>query len=547
LTTNKSSLQLQGAMRYVSHPSQIRSHKVADDLQLHPTSPFPFGRSFPIFTKISVPFSTVQERKMGSEYKLPCSPSYFCEDRFSILSDGDDGDLIVPFWPVFIKLFNQPITTPVQLIDLLETIAVTLRQKSSTDHIFLTSFLQNNLQPDFYTRTWPVLVDLALNLPQLFPTSSLPVLSTSQPPLCLSRSQVGCLVVHQFLCTLSPPSWQEGFQSFHIWYGSVQPHAGAVEAYLTALFVYFERISGPIDGSPFNYSKDEWSISYTLTSDSLPSLHTSLKEDVLSPFRVTYLPTASTHPSLLGLESGASVISANKFIGFGRTGTQEEVHVGSSPESCPAVLITPPLKDGEVLVVNGVEAMVVIEGYGRTAHCGEILSGPVVFSEDERHAHKQKWKNRTMLFMDALEFDLEDHSLGLPDVKPGNVARELCKAYTAFRSSQNTSGAPYKDVYTGFWGCRTFGGNVSVKTMVQWCAASKAGVGCLKFICSGEEQERFGGRIEGFVEGLRGLEVKTGELEEVLLELSVLDVGGGEDALDVVRERLRRMREGNGL
>jgi hypothetical protein len=29
--------------------------------------------------------------------------------------------------------------------------------------------------------------------------------------------------------------------------------------------------------------------------------------------------------------------------------------------------------------------------------------------------------------------------------------------------------------------------------------------------------------------------------------LSVLDVGGGEDALDVVRERLRRMREGNGL
>jgi hypothetical protein len=33
----------------------------------------------------------------------------------------------------------------------------------------------------------------------------------------------------------------------------------------------------------------------------------------------------------------------------------------------------------------------------------------------------------------------------------------------------------------------------------------------------------------------------------VLLELSVLDVGGGEDALDVVGERLRRMREGNGL
>ena len=143
--------------------------------------------------------------------------------------------------------------------------------------------------------------------------------------------------------------------------------------------------------------------------------------------------------------------------------------------------------------------------------------------------------------MDALEIDLEDDSIGLPDLKPGNVARELRKAYTAFCSNQRTSGAPYKDVYTGFWGCGTFGGNVSVKTMVQWCAASKAGVGCLRFICSGEEQERFGRRMEGFVEWLRGLEVRTKELEDVLLGLAVMDVEEGEDALDVVRGRLWRM------
>ncbi|KAH7380571.1 hypothetical protein DE146DRAFT_637561 [Phaeosphaeria sp. MPI-PUGE-AT-0046c] len=172
---------------------------------------------------------------------------------------------------------------------------------------------------------------------------------------------------------------------------------------------------------------------------------------MLSPFKVTYLLTTSTRPSLLGLAPGASVISANRFIGFGRTGTQEDVHVGSSPESCPAVLITPPLKDRDVLVVIGVGAMVVIEGYGRTAHCSEILPGPVDFSEKERHTHKQMWKNRTLLFMDALEIDLRGDSLGLPDLKLGDVARELRKAYTVFRSSQNTSGAPYKDVYTGFW------------------------------------------------------------------------------------------------
>lgn len=83
--------------------------------------------------------------------------------------------------------------------------------------------------------------------------------------------------------------------------------------------------------------------------------------------------------------------------------------------------------------------------------------------------------------------------------------------------------------------------------MVQWCAASKAGVGCLRFICSGEAQERFGRKVEEFVEGLGGLEVRTGELEEVLLNLGAVDVGKGEYALDVVRRILWRMGKSSEL
>ncbi|EGP89117.1 unnamed protein product [Zymoseptoria tritici ST99CH_1A5] len=468
---------------------------------------------------------------MSTEYTLPCSPKYLCEDRFSIL---DSDELQVPFWPVFAELLKQPTTTPTQVIDLLETIAVTLRQKSSTDYGFLRDFMRTKLAPDFFSRTWPSVVDLSLQLPVLFPICTLPILSAGQASLQLTRRQAACLVTHQFLCTLAAPTWQDGYQDFHIWYSAEQPHARAVDAYLTALFKYFDRLGGPAETTPLSCSAEVWPITYTLTDNDEPANHAA---EYLIPFETQHLDAASTAPFLLGLPDGASVISANKFIGFGRTGTQDEVHVGCSPEACPAVLVTPPLGDGDVMVVVGAEAMITIEGYGRTAQCGEVLPPPL---SENAHDHRELWSKRTMLFMDALELDLEGRDEGLPDLQPGKVERELRKAYTAFRSSQNTSsGQRFNVVNTGFWGCRTFGGNPSVKTMIQWCAASKAGCGSMEFICSGEEQEAFGKRMMLFVDAVRMLRVKTTVLESVLLELLTQDVSPGEDALDVVLVRLK--------
>jgi poly(ADP-ribose) glycohydrolase len=466
---------------------------------------------------------------MATKYTLPCSPSYVCEDRFSIL---DSDELQVPFWPLLEELLKQSITSPAQLIELLETIAVTLRQKSDTDYGCLRDFLHTKVTSDFFSRTWPLLVHLALQLPSLFPDSVLPILSNEHPSLRLSRKQAACLVVHQFLCTLAAPTWQDGYQDFHIWYSSEQPHAGAVNAYLTALFAYFDRLAGPRETSPMSYSEDEWPVTYTLTTDSTLPPHPS---DYLIPFDLCILPEASTSPTLLGLPSGASVISANKFIGFGRTGTQEEVHVGCSPEVCPAVLITPPLRDEDVLIVRGAEAMISIDGYGRAARCGEVLPVPKVKEMDN---HREMWKDRTMLFMDALELDLEVGDTGLPDLEEGNVQRELTKACTGFRHGQHSE-KPFSVVMTGFWGCRTFGGNVSVKTMIQWCAASKAGCEKMRFICSGEEQELFGRQMMKFVEALTDGKIRTADLERALLELNVEDVGPNEDALDVVSAKLK--------
>ena len=202
-------------------------------------------------------------------------------------------------------------------------------------------------------------------MPTLFPGSRIPILGREQANLVLSRRQVAFLVVHQFLCTLTAPKWQDGFQDFHISYSSEQPHAWAVEAYLTALFEYFFRLVDGEQYAPLTLGVEEWPIRYTLHRIQ-NSLFVDDSSIPLTNLRVISTPEATTSPSLLGLPKGAAVISANKFIGFGRIGTQEETHVGASPECCPAVLVTPPLEDDQALVVSGPEAMITVSGYQRS-------------------------------------------------------------------------------------------------------------------------------------------------------------------------------------
>ncbi|KFY80664.1 hypothetical protein V499_00492 [Pseudogymnoascus sp. VKM F-103] len=463
-------------------------------------------------------------------YILPCSPQLLCEDRFSLL---DSYELQVPFWELFNALMGEEVNSPRDVVDLLESIAISLRQKTNTDYGFLRDFMKG-LKDDFYTRTWPALVGLALEMPSLFPEHSLTILSPKSPQLKLSRQQTACLVVHQFLCTLTAPTWQDGYQDFHIWYNSEQPHAGAVDAYLTALFTYFDRITDTDDYSPLAADLGSWPISYTLHTnrDPLPTLQRKLL-----PLEVLELSAASTSPELLGIPDGASVISANKFVGFGRTGTQEETHVGASPECCPAVLVTPPLADNQAFVVVGPEAMIVIAGYGRDARCAEVLvpSGGSAI-------HHGKWAKRTMLFVDALELDMADRSGGLPDVLPGNVERELRKAYTGFRASYITCEGnrrePFSVIYTGFWGCRTFGGNPDIKALIQWCAASLAD-SSMKFICSTSEQHEFAVNLRSFIEYTSTNGIRTDELLQILLDLTPGGLDGLQHPMEHVLKVLR--------
>ncbi|KAI3328734.1 poly glycohydrolase-domain-containing protein [Ustulina deusta] len=407
-------------------------------------------------------------------YLLPCSASFKCFDRFSILDDLDLGELEdadgqVPFWHVFTTLLGSPVETPTQLVVLLDTIAVTVRGTSGPagDYQLLKCFI-NDSQPAFCDAYWPLIVQLALELPRHFPSGSLRILGAdgSPSPLTLSRRETACLIVHQFLCTLRAPAWREDFFDFSIWYASGQRHEQACRIYLVCLFAYLGTF---LPSS--NRRHDDWYITYTLVTAEPGYATLGSSQAALSPIEIVLAESYQTSPVQLGLPSGAAVVSANRYIGFGQSATQEEVHVGSSPEACPAVLFTPPLGRHQVLVVRGAEAVLNIAGQRRdiTARAQDV--GVSV-----------DWRQRTMLFMDALELDAEDDQSGLPDLTPENLTREVNKAAIAFSSGV------YEVVCSPLWGCGAFGGDPFVKVAVLWCAASVAHTS-LKIICDRELQE----------------------------------------------------------
>lgn len=425
---------------------------------------------------------------MWPDLLLPTSPSRRCLDRFSLL-DEEDTDGLVEFWPLLEHILSQPVNTPSQLIDVLDTIAHVNCGSSGAakDYGILREAVEQH-SDTFFSLLWPTIVQLALKLPALFPARKIPVLQPGEK-LRLTTKEVSCLVAHQFLCTYQLPPWREGYHDFSIWYGSGQRHPQAVRMYLTALFSYFDELASAESRMTNPGTSLDSHVEYSLHAfnGSEASLASEMDQSRLGRLTVVHLEKFSTEPqeAVYQGHSGAAVVSANKDIGFGQSATQEELYVGNCPEACPAVLFTPTLQDNQVLVVHGARPMLRILG-----QCRDIVW--------EKLASEEKQGGR-MLFMDAMELDEAEGSALLPDLKQENILREILKAYTAFSS---WSGGANPTVWTGLWGCGAFNGDPATKAILMWMAASLAGKE-LRLLVDASQTD-FGVRFGQFVERVEG-------------------------------------------
>ena len=218
---------------------------------------------------------------------------------------------------------------------------------------------------------------------------------------------------------------------------------------------------------------------------------------------------------------------ANRVIGGGvlRAGcVQEEIRFLISPELIVSRLLTESLLGHEALLMGGFERFSNYTGYARTFE----YAGP---AEDSSPAHRPP-----LVAVDATQYDRRQV---MRQFAPEAIERELNKALVGFSpppprprrlhgSGTNTAdagelteptgacadAASPQPVCTGNWGCGAFGGDLELKAMIQWLAASVAGRPRVAYLTFGDE--RLSSALASLSGRLRSLGCLASDLAQLL-------------------------------
>jgi poly(ADP-ribose) glycohydrolase len=159
---------------------------------------------------------------------------------------------------------------------------------------------------------------------------------------------------------------------------------------------------------------------------------------------------------------------ANASIGGGTMQmgcAQEEMLFVSHPECIPAMLLVPgTMGDIDTISIRNVRKVSDYKGYSSTFTWLPLPNDSAPLTET--------WKE--FVATDAVPFVLDYEE----QFSERYILRELNKAYCGF-SSQSKA----KDIATGNWGCGAFCGDLQLKSIIQWIAASEAKRQNLIYFC----------------------------------------------------------------
>ncbi|PRP86330.1 hypothetical protein PROFUN_05471 [Planoprotostelium fungivorum] len=309
------------------------------------------------------------------------------------------------------------------------------------------------IDTDFLLRkVVPIIKKLALELPTLFPDGKLRHLPAgSSARMSLTRRQVACLLSHMFLCTLTRPEWmhRDLYHDFRCWHFSELPSA---HVYLETLLLYFKSFAeGMIDSDD----------TIEFSRKSLSTEETPTWNDV----NLTDQIGVRVYGDIGDSPNEAEIDCANRSAGFGKTGSQEEILLGTSSEACVLIWIFSSMEDQEAVSVKGAARISRCRGYG--------IDLQLLGREDQEGITKSQ--NRVIIAMDALEcdhFGSKYESMKF-QLEPANVSREMRKAYVAFSLASELG---LSVGVSALWGCGHYAGNPRLKFLLLWIAASAANI-----------------------------------------------------------------------
>ncbi|KAF3930848.1 hypothetical protein ABW19_dt0202905 [Dactylella cylindrospora] len=428
---------------------------------------------------------------------LPNNPSFTTEDPLG-LSDAEEYP--TPVWPILESYLLDKYSSPTDELppevlapDFTSTISdlsYTLHNLPDPHLEILKSCLITHPEALISIRH---ILRAASRLPVYFPSGILPALTPGETRT-YTAAHIQILFSLQFLLTLPCPSWNDwGGVNLSSWYSDVDGKIEPKRAYVNIALEYAAAHLPPPNlsdaskfplHSPRNSTPPSQNIHFHLCHcPSLPNLATAT---LLVPLNIIELPIESDFPFLdLPNESESKgyhttyIISSHRLIGHGPAATQEERILASVPELLPVSTFTPPLEGNTALAVTtsdprGFIPTAAFVGHGRTAKLDTDYSP----SEYQDEANGRIRVN-TFLFLNATELDTVESPPGLlPDLFADMLEADLLKAYTGFSrifTQQKATGiSKNQRIIATPWGTGAFGGDIRIKLLILWIAASFA-------------------------------------------------------------------------
>eukprot|EP00753_Platysulcus_tardus_P002711 PLAT11828.1.p1 GENE.PLAT11828.1~~PLAT11828.1.p1 ORF type:complete len:450 (-),score=160.32 PLAT11828.1:40-1389(-) len=360
----------------------------------------------------------------------------------------------------------------------------------------LDSLLSNGpdeQQRHFFEDTLPFIVKLVLELPALLEEEGAPAClpAETEGKTVVSRKLATRVLAAMFLGFVQAPTGGDGRED------SPCPnmlqlldHTGPQEiAKLQAILHYFDRVAEEEPRGQLTFIR-------SVTPD---SLDWSSQDAPLSALEV--LPEGVIEDA----EDCLQVDFANRFIGGGVLCggcVQEEIRFAMCPELMISMALCDVMSKREAIVMKGAECFSAHKGYAFSLqYAGDF--------RDESAREEDGSLKTTVVAIDAIRF----HSRWLPtQMQPAAMLRDLNKAYAGF----SVSGLPFSTIATGNWGCGAFNGNVQLKAVQQWMAASVAGCD-MRYYTFGHE---LAAGLPAFAAAVREAGVTVGAMYDALTKLS---------------------------
>lgn len=267
-----------------------------------------------------------------THYVLPNNDRCLCSDNESLVGLDDK----VPLWKLFEllcrRLREEASSDPKAALNALKNMLEILQMATLDDGQTIYSSVRHERGSNFdlllselgktpnHSHIILELCTIALNLPELAPHGTLPILGPEETQVTLSHSLLACLVGHQVFGTLSRPDWMswEGPNLANSWFERNERESDIKSAYTQVLLDY---LTHNCDGS--HKSEDvNFIMRHTLPDVDLTKIASSssgmvklsiIQLDDADDDAVECFPDDNEGPY-------AQLVASNKSIGFGSHG-----------------------------------------------------------------------------------------------------------------------------------------------------------------------------------------------------------------------------------